>query len=102
MGETGYLISRAGAFVGNESGPAHWAASLGVATIALFGGHSAPGEWGPHGARLIGAEVACSPCHRRYCSGKGVACLSSVRPELVGSGIRDVLASATSSGSSAR
>ncbi len=38
-------------YVGNDSGVTHLAASLGLATIALFG-PTDPAEWGPRGARV--------------------------------------------------
>lgn len=82
LGETGYLISRAAAFLGNESGPAHWAAALGAPTVVFFGGHSSREEWAPIGdTLLLGQAIGCSPCHRRYCPGLGVACLAGLKPE---------------------
>ena len=42
------LLSDAAAFVGNDSGPAHLAAMLGVPTAALFGATN-PDVWGPLG-----------------------------------------------------
>jgi ADP-heptose:LPS heptosyltransferase len=49
-------LQRAGAFVGNDSGPTHLAAMLGVPTVALFGA-SDPRVWAPVGehVRVLGA-----------------------------------------------
>jgi heptosyltransferase-3 len=44
-------ISSAATFVGNDSGPAHLAAIIGVPTIALFGPTS-PAQWKPLGPRV--------------------------------------------------
>jgi ADP-heptose:LPS heptosyltransferase len=44
------LISGAGLFVGNDSGPAHIAAAFGVPPVVLFG-PSDPVIWGPWGTR---------------------------------------------------
>jgi len=40
------LLARASLFVGNDSGPAHMAAALGVPTVVVFG-NSDPRIWGP-------------------------------------------------------
>lgn len=46
--ELSEIISRAAVFVGNDSGPTHLAAQLGVATVAMFG-PSDPRIWSPVG-----------------------------------------------------
>jgi len=85
LGETGYLLSRASAFVGPDTATTHMAAALGVATVALFG-PTDPVKWGPwprgHGAtnpwRRLGSQVVgnvcliqgnapCAPCHKEGC-----------------------------------
>jgi hypothetical protein len=43
-------IAQANVFVGNDSGPAHLAAIIGVPTVALFG--SSPDRWRPIGPRV--------------------------------------------------
>ena len=64
------LLSMALIYVGNDSGPTHLAAALGVPCIALFG----PGDlsrFGPRGTgmiRVLRHEVACSPCYLQTCS----------------------------------
>jgi ADP-heptose:LPS heptosyltransferase len=84
LGQTGFLISQATAFLGNESGPAHWAAAMGRPTICLFGGHSIPQEWAPQGNSLIlRADVPCAPCHLRSCPKYGLVCLTELTPERV-------------------
>jgi ADP-heptose:LPS heptosyltransferase len=47
----GALLSRAGLFVGNDSGVAHLAAAFGAPTLALFGPTSAA-VWAPLGPRV--------------------------------------------------
>ena len=42
------VLSQAGAYLGNDSGPTHLAAQLGVPTIALFG-PTHPQTWAPQG-----------------------------------------------------
>jgi heptosyltransferase-2 len=82
--ETAYLLSRARAFVGNISGPAHLAAALGVPTVTLMSGYSLPAEWAPLGDSLVlRADVPCAPCHQATCPVYGLACLTELRPERV-------------------
>jgi ADP-heptose:LPS heptosyltransferase len=58
------LLSRAALFVGNNSGPQHLAASLGVPTIGIHSGVVDAHEWGPVGpsAMAIRRQMSCSPC----------------------------------------
>jgi hypothetical protein len=49
--EIAALLSLARAFVGNDSGPTHLAASVGCPTLALFG-PTDPAMWGPVGSRV--------------------------------------------------
>lgn len=44
-------LTAAAAYVGNDSGPTHLAAMLGVPTVALFGPASSPAQWHPVGPR---------------------------------------------------
>jgi len=52
-------------FVGNNSGPSHLAAAVGIPTVAVHSGVIASEEWGPSG--LAGAAVrkdmSCAPCY---------------------------------------
>ena len=82
--QTAYLLSRASAFVGNISGPAHLAAALGTPTVTLMSGYSLPAEWAPLGDSLVvRADVPCAPCHQATCPVYGLACLTELRPERV-------------------
>ncbi|MEO0652126.1 MAG: glycosyltransferase family 9 protein, partial [Planctomycetota bacterium] len=57
------LLARAGVFVGNDSGPMHLAAALGVPTIGLFGPET-PQMYAPIGVRTLALyePPPCSPC----------------------------------------
>jgi ADP-heptose:LPS heptosyltransferase len=59
------LLSRCGAYVGNDSGVTHLAALSGVPTVAVFG-PTDPAVWGPVGpnVRIIQAVPQCGPCTR--------------------------------------
>jgi ADP-heptose:LPS heptosyltransferase len=84
LAQTAYLISRASAFLGTDSGPAHLAGMLGVPTVNLRGGQAGSTEWAPLGRTLIlRADVPCAPCHRRVCPGYGLKCLTELTPDRV-------------------
>lgn len=64
------LLERCALYVGNDSGPAHLAAALGVPTVTVFG-PSSPGCTGPRAragaaAVEVTAAFACSPCRERF------------------------------------
>jgi lipopolysaccharide heptosyltransferase II len=65
----GALLQRCHLFVGNDSGPMHVAAALGVPTVALFGpgspSRTAPvPRGGP--VTIIGRNYPCSPCRQDF------------------------------------
>jgi ADP-heptose:LPS heptosyltransferase/GT2 family glycosyltransferase len=82
LSELPTLLARASLFVGNNSGPQHMAASLGIPTIGIHSGVVDAHEWGPLGARAVAVRrhMSCSPCfieHAKDCP-RGLACLSGI------------------------
>jgi ADP-heptose:LPS heptosyltransferase/GT2 family glycosyltransferase len=76
------LLARAALFVGNNSGPHHLAAALGVRTVGIHSGVVDAREWGPlgPGALAIRRNMSCSPCfieHPKDCP-RGLACLNDL------------------------
>lgn len=75
------LIAEAGVFLGNDSGPAHAAAALGVPTAVIFGS-SSPMLWGPWRAgtsAIIQNHFDCNPCAGDRCHAFGEPrCIQSV------------------------
>lgn len=64
------LLERCALYVGNDSGPAHLASVLGVATVTLFGSSTAH-RTGPRARRgvsavTVSADFECSPCRERF------------------------------------
>lgn len=57
------VIARASLLVGNDAGPTHLAALMGVPTVAVMG-PSDPARWSPVGPKVavVRAGVECSPC----------------------------------------
>jgi ADP-heptose:LPS heptosyltransferase/GT2 family glycosyltransferase len=81
--ELSVLLRACALYVGNDSGPKHLAAGLGVPTVGIHSGSVDATEWGPLGpaAMAIRREVTCSPCylaHARDCH-RGLACLRGIR-----------------------
>jgi ADP-heptose:LPS heptosyltransferase len=81
------LLGRAALFVGNNSGPQHLAAALGIPTIGIHSGVVDAREWGPVGPQAIALRraMSCSPCfieHAKDCQ-RGLACLEELAVDAV-------------------
>jgi len=65
--------------IGNDSGPVHVAAALGVPTVAVFGPTSV--DWtAPRGVsvRIVRGAIECAPCFKRRCPQGAPECLARV------------------------
>jgi O-antigen biosynthesis protein len=78
------LISRCALYVGNDSGPKHIAALVGVPTIGIHSGTVDPMEWAPFGpeAVAVGRAMQCSPCYLNRLSDcvRNLACIRQIDP----------------------
>ena len=77
------LLRACALYIGNDSGPKHLAAALGVPTLGIHSGTVDTTEWGPLGPAAVAVrrEMTCSPCylaHARDCH-RGLACLRGIR-----------------------
>ena len=80
------------AYLGNDTGLIHLAASLGLPCIGIYANRDAPGLWEPYAARKLvfwPKAASCSGCQRTICSRP---CIDEIRPQQVleaieGSGI---------------
>lgn len=65
LSELPVLLQGCDLLVGNNSGPQHLAAALGVPTVNIHSGIVDPREWGPLGpsAVTVRRAVTCSPCY---------------------------------------
>jgi len=87
-------LADASLFVGNDSGPMHVAAAVGIPTVGIFGSTS-PVWTAPRGpaARTVGpAPVDCSPCFRATCP-FALECLRQVEPSAVLGAVERLLGS---------
>ncbi len=71
-------------FVGNNSGPKHLAAALGVPTLGIHSAVVDAVEWGPLGAAsfALRRDMVCGPCYLEFASDcpRGMACLTGITP----------------------
>jgi O-antigen biosynthesis protein len=78
------LLAKAALFVGNNSGPQHLAAALGVPTVGIHSGTVDAREWGPVGPNAIAIRrsMVCSPCYLSDPADcwRGLACMTELRP----------------------
>ena len=68
--ELAAVIEKCCLYVGNDSGPMHLAAALGVPTVGIYGS-SSPQRTSPRGANgaahiVVSAGFECSPCRERF------------------------------------
>jgi len=87
LSELPYFLANCALFVGNDSGPKHIAAALGVPAIGIHPGVVDPQEWGPLGERAVAIkkEMSCSPCYLSKAEDchRGLACLTQLTPGAV-------------------
>jgi ADP-heptose:LPS heptosyltransferase/GT2 family glycosyltransferase len=83
-------------FVGNNSGPQHMAASLGLPAIGIHSGVVDAAEWAPLGERAIAMRrhMVCSPCYLEFAADcpRELACLTGLAPRDVFAACRRLLA----------
>jgi heptosyltransferase-2 len=65
--------------IGNDSGPVHISASMGIPTVAIFGSTN-PVWTAPRGPRVkvLSASVECSPCYERECPDGSYRCMKEI------------------------
>ncbi len=87
LAELPALLSGVSLFLGNNSGPKHIAAGLGVPTVGVHSGTEDVREWGPVGpsAIAVAREVVCAPCYLAKAEDcrRGLACLRELEPARV-------------------
>ncbi len=59
------LLKNCALYIGNDSGPKHVAAAVGIPTIGIHSGVVDPVEWGPIGPNAVALRrnMTCSPCY---------------------------------------
>ena len=103
--ELAAVMERCALYVGNDSGPMHIAAALGVPTVGIYGSSSPrlTSPRSPNGAphTVVSADFECSPCRERFfeecpsppTEDQRPPCLDAVTLEMVLSAVDAALAS---------
>ena len=93
--ELSLLLASCAMYVGNNSGPKHIAAAIGVPTIGVHSGVIDPIEWAPIGKRALALrrDMTCSPCYlaRLEDCPRNLACLRQFEPVSVWQACRTLL-----------
>jgi heptosyltransferase-2 len=85
-------LARASVVVGNDTGPRHVSAALGVPTVVVMG--PMDNRYTSYASRFtetLSKDVPCRPCNERRC-GRDHECLKGIGPEQVFSKVEEVLA----------
>jgi ADP-heptose:LPS heptosyltransferase len=81
------LLKNCVLYIGNDSGPKHVAAAIGLPTIGIHSGVVDPVEWGPVGPNAVALRrnMTCSPCYLAKAEDcpRALACLRFLEPSLV-------------------
>ncbi|MDR3533530.1 MAG: glycosyltransferase family 9 protein [Rhodopila sp.] len=74
-------------YIGNDSGPKHIAAAVGIPTVGIHSGVVDPVEWGPIGPNAVALRrnMTCSPCYLAKAEDcpRSLACLRFFEPDMV-------------------
>jgi ADP-heptose:LPS heptosyltransferase/GT2 family glycosyltransferase len=81
------LLKNCALYIGNDSGPKHVAAAVGIPTIGIHSGVVDPTEWGPIGPSAVALRrnMTCSPCYLANAEDcpRSLACLRFFDPAMV-------------------
>jgi ADP-heptose:LPS heptosyltransferase/GT2 family glycosyltransferase len=81
------LLKNCALYIGNDSGPKHIAAAVGIPTVGIHSGVVDPVEWGPIGPNAVALRrnMTCSPCYLAKAEDcpRALACLRFFEPNLV-------------------
>ena len=84
-------LARASVVVGNDTGPRHVSAALGVPTVVLMGPmDDRYTSYASSFTHTLAEDVPCRPCNERRC-GRDHECLKGLSPERVFSKVEEVL-----------
>lgn len=74
------VLSRCATFIGNDSGPTHLAAMVGIPCVAIFSARNAPGQWVPIGRHHVVLEdrPECAGCMLDDCVREANKCLTRI------------------------
>jgi lipopolysaccharide heptosyltransferase III len=96
--ESAACLSHCSLFIGNDNGPMHLAAAVGVPCVAVFSGIDWPGRWHPYGPGhiVLRRSVPCDGCQLRECLQNDLICLKRISVDDVLSAVEHQLNRITS------
>jgi ADP-heptose:LPS heptosyltransferase/GT2 family glycosyltransferase len=87
LSELTAVLQSCALYLGNNSGPKHIAAALGVPTVGIHSGVVDAAEWGPVGPRAVAVQknMVCMPCYlvKPEDCVRDMACLKRLEPAVV-------------------
>lgn len=85
------VLSQCATFIGNDSGPTHLAAVVGIPCVAIFSARNPPGQWQPIGDNHIVIEERpeCAGCMLDDCVREAKKCLTRIE---IGRVVREAVA----------
>ncbi len=77
------VLEKCIAYVGNDTGTMHLAATSGIPCVAIFSARDSPGRWDPYGAGhiVLRREVECAGCLLEVCTQYENECLKRIGVE---------------------
>jgi heptosyltransferase III len=74
------VLSQCATFIGNDSGPTHLAAVVGIPCVAIFSARNPPGQWEPLGENHVVLEERpeCAGCMLDECVREAKKCLTRI------------------------
>jgi heptosyltransferase III len=78
--ESAAILERCTAYVGNDTGVMHLAASVGTPCVAIFSARDNPGKWEPMGTGhiVLRHDTPCGGCGLATCVEHDIACLRAI------------------------
>jgi ADP-heptose:LPS heptosyltransferase len=80
-------------FVGQDSGPTHLAAVVGVPCVGIYSARNLPGHWWPRGRqnRVLQKKVECAGCQLDTCIERKKICLSMISVDEVAKHVLEII-----------
>ena len=93
LGELMALFHKSSLFVGNDSGPMHLAAAVGIPVVGLFGPVDEK-RWGPLSTKsiVLRGQEGCGNCREKRKECHDFPCITTLKPEKVKHAISELLA----------
>ncbi|MFC4233186.1 glycosyltransferase family 9 protein [Parasediminibacterium paludis] len=95
--ESAVILQSASVFIGQDSGPMHLAATVGIPCVAIFSSRNLPMQWFPRGNKnvIIYHMVDCAGCDLEICIKQKKKCILSITVSEVISAVHHVLSNTT-------